>query len=59
MKLKEGYIIDLTLEDAIQMFDGLYLDPQMTRKNGQTRMIYNYAVAWIKIREHLNKKEVN
>lgn len=57
MKLSEdGYVMDLSLEEAIKIFDDLYLTLNGARGCGKTRMIYNYTTAWLKIRKHLEEK---
>ena len=59
-----GYITDLSVEEAIKIFDDMYLTLSGARGNGKSRMLYNYTRAWVEIRVFLEKqlqkqKEVN
>ena len=59
MQLSEqGYILDLNTEEAVKIFDELYLTAARARGNGKSRMLYNYTMAWIKIKEALIEKEM-
>lgn len=53
----QGYILDLSTEEAVKIFDDLYLTAARARGNGKSRMLYNYTMAWIKIRASLAEKE--
>lgn len=46
----DGYITDLSLEEAIKILDSLFLNPLLARGCGKTRMLYNQALAWMKVR---------
>ena len=46
----DGYITDLSLDEAIKILDALFLNPLLARSSGKTRMVHNQALAWIKVR---------
>lgn len=53
MVLNDGYIQDLSVEEAEKILDDLYLNAARARGNGKTRMPFNYTIAWLKIKEAL------
>jgi len=46
----DGYITDLSLEEAIKILDSTFFTPLLARGCGKTRMVHNQAMAWAKVR---------
>lgn len=53
MTNKDGYILDLSVKEAIDILDGLFLSNARVRGNGKSQMTYNITTAWLKIRNGL------
>jgi hypothetical protein len=50
MIVENGYILQLSIDEAIRIFDDVYLSRTATRANGKTQRCHNFAAAWLEIR---------
>ena len=50
MKVDEnGFIIDISVEEAVQLLTPIFINTCIARKNGKPVANHNLAVAWLKI----------
>lgn len=55
---EEGYITDISTEEAVAMLNGVFMDCPRARQCGKTRTIYNYMFAWQHILSTLNEENL-
>lgn len=53
----DGYITDLSLEEAVAILDSMFYNSALARGCGKTRMVMNYMTAWTKVRSCLPLKD--
>ena len=49
MTYEDGYITDLTLDEAVAILNSTVFNLGCARANGKTRMIFNVHAAWLKV----------
>ena len=56
--IKDGYMLNMPIEAAVDMLNSIFLNPNVARGNGKSRIAFNQTSAWLTVLAALDNKGV-